>query len=93
MIVVWSAKARTELAFITDYITTDSPYTAQKFIPQIIASIETLKDHPTIGRSGRVSNTRELIVHKSYIVVYNISGGSINILSIRHTARLWPQNF
>lgn len=93
MIIIWSAIARAELAAITDYIETDSPRAALKFIPHIVSSVDILINHPEIGRSGRVNNTRELIVHKSYIVAYSVLDKSVNILSVRHTSRLWPQKF
>lgn len=93
MIIIWSAVARAELSAITDYIETESPEAALRFIPQIVSSVDMLIDHPEIGRPGRVNNTRELIVHKSYIVAYSVLDQSISILSVRHTARLWPQKF
>ena len=93
MIITWSAIARAELAAITDYIELASPKAALEFIPQIVSSVDILINHPEIGRSGRVNNTRELIVHKSYIVSYSVLDTKITILSVRHTSRLWPQKF
>lgn len=93
MIIIWSAIARAELAAITDYIETDSPQAALEFIPKIVSSVDILINHPEIGRPGRVIDTRELIVHKSYIAAYSVLDQSISILSVRHTARLWPKKF
>lgn len=93
MIITWSAIARAELAAITDYIELASPQAALEFIPQIVSSVDILINHPEIGRSGRVDNTRELIVHKSCIVSYSVLDTKITILSVRHTSRLWPQKF
>ena len=42
------------------------------------------------GRPGRVEGTRELVVHPSYLVAYRISGTEVQILTVRHAARLWP---
>jgi addiction module RelE/StbE family toxin len=93
MIITWSAIARAELAAITDYIELASPQAALEFIPQIVSSVDILINHPEIGRSGRVNGTRELIVHKTYIVSYSVLDKNITILSVRHTSRLWPQKF
>ena len=46
-----------------------------------------------IGRSGRVAETREFVVHASYILVYRVKGDRLDILAFRHTARFWPDQF
>jgi hypothetical protein len=35
-----------------------------------------------IGRAGRVSGSRELIVHPNYIVIYDIVGDTIRFLRL-----------
>lgn len=42
------------------------------------------------GRSGRVGRTRELVVHRRYIIIYDIRGDAIRVIRILHTARQWP---
>ncbi len=51
-----------------------------------------LPNNPYAGRPGRVEGTRELVVHESYLVAYEIAD-TINILTVRHAARLWPERF
>ena len=33
---------------------------------------------------------RELVVHPSYMLVYDVVGMQVRILSVVHTARQWP---
>ena len=43
-----------------------------------------------MGRGGRVPGTFELVVHSSYMVVYDIVETQVRILNVVHTARQWP---
>lgn len=49
-----------------------------------------LERHPKIGRPGKVAGTRELIPHESYRLVYEVDEDTVSILTLIHTARLWP---
>ena len=46
-----------------------------------------------MGRQGRVENIRELVVKGyPYMVAYRITEETIDLLAVRHSARLWPEN-
>ena len=49
-----------------------------------------LADHPKLGRPGKIRGSRELIPHESYRLVYEISGETVWVLALVHTARQWP---
>ena len=52
---------------------------------QILSSVDTvLPANPYAGRPGRVEGTRELVVHESYIVAYEVTD-AVYILTVRHT--------
>ncbi len=90
----WSDEALNELSEIISYIAKDNPTAAENVAQHIYSEAELLlTEHPHYGRTGRVKDTFELVVHKSYIVVYCTTLNQITILSIRHTARLWPRTF
>ena len=46
--------------------------------------------HPQLGRPGRVEHTRELVVHRNYILVYDVAGDLVRVLRVLHAARQWP---
>lgn len=86
----WSAESLSELEAIIEYIARDNPTAALELGEQILSSVEAvLPENPYSGRPGRVEGTRELVVHYSYIVAYEVTD-TINILTVRHAARLWP---
>ena len=93
MKVVWSAESIHQIEAITDYIAEDDPNAAYALADRIFTVTETvLSKHPKAGRPGRVEGTRELLVHASYIVAYEVTDEMIGILTVRHTARLWPDS-
>jgi len=49
-----------------------------------------LAEFPFLGAPGRIPGTRELIPHENDRLVYQISGDTLWILALVHTARLWP---
>ena len=94
MKIVWTSEALTEIEGIIDHIAADDLGDALSMAEQIFQAVkDNLSDNPKIGRPGRVDGTRELVVHTSYIVVYRIMSNRIEILTVRHTARLWPEKF
>ena len=57
----------------------------------LITSVDAvLPANPYAGRPGRVEGTRELVVHESDIVAYEVTD-AVYILTVRHSARLWPE--
>lgn len=56
-------------------------------------AISYLSMHPAIGRAGRVTGTRELIVSGTpFIVVYEVRKQIVFVARILHSARKWPNN-
>lgn len=67
---------------------------AARMVERIQESVELLAQHPEIGRPGRVSGTRELIVRNSpFIVPYRIHQETIEVITVFHAARQWPDRF
>ena len=85
--VEWSALALGRLQEIYDYVARDKPLAADRLAVRIVATVESLRDYPHIGRVGK-NGTRELVIGKTpYIVVYRIEGDTIKVGTIWHGAQ------
>jgi toxin ParE1/3/4 len=58
---------------------------------RIVAAVARLNAHPSSGRAGRWSDTRELVVARTaYVVIYRLRNDLVEILRVMHGARDWP---
>lgn len=92
MNILWSSEAIEDLMALRAYIAQDNPAAAQRVALHIVSNIEQLlPDNPHMGRPGRVSGTRELVIPQTpYIVPYRLQHRAIQILRVYHGARRWP---
>ena len=94
MRVRWTEPAATALGKIQDYISNENPKAAFEVVRRIRIAVNQLETQPKIGRSGRVRDTYELVVYDlPYIVPYRIVNEEVQILSVYHTSRQWPEKF
>jgi addiction module RelE/StbE family toxin len=87
---LWTRLAREDRKAIREYIAADSPVAALSIDALFSDRCKHLLDHPSLGRPGRVAGTRELVVHRNYILVYDVAGDAIRVLRVLHAARQWP---
>jgi toxin ParE1/3/4 len=94
MKVVWTAPASRELEAIGDYISRASPAAAARIVTRILDRVDDLARFPGSGRVGRVAGTRELVVTGTpFIVPYRVRFDRVEVLSVFHGARKWPESF
>ena len=95
MKVKWSAKATRDLAAACDYVAIDNEAAAGQLLKVIREVTNRTLLYPRVGREGRVKNTRELVIPGTpYIVAYRvIKDGSVQVLSVLHARRRWPEAF
>jgi toxin ParE1/3/4 len=87
----WTRPALKDLREAGDFIALDNPQAAKRIAERVQEAVEYLLGHPNMGRQGRVSGTRELVVSGTpFIVVYRIVVPTIQILRVLHHARKWP---
>ena len=86
-VIRWLPRAENSLLGIVDFIAEDKPEAAALFAGQVRAAVGSLATLPNRARVGRVATTRELVVHPNYIVVYRVTGETVDILRIRHAAQ------
>lgn len=58
--------------------------------PAFSDAVARLADFPKLGRTGKITGTRELIPHESYRLVYQVEGENLWVLALVHAARRWP---
>lgn len=88
---VWSRPAAEDRRAIRQYIAADNPRAAIALDELISAKAAHQVRRPELGRSGRVPNTRELIVHRNYVLVYDLAlDETVRVLRVLHAARQWP---
>lgn len=73
-----------------EYIAVDSPSAALDFDERLSEKAARLINHPGLGRPGRVQGTRELVVHRNYILIYDVADDLVRVLRVLHAARMWP---
>lgn len=92
MSIEWRNKAYLDAMSIIDFIDLENPVAAFAVYEEIKTQIETLLEHPHLGRPGRIIGTRELIINRTpFIAVYSVHGNIIYILRILHGAQRWPK--
>mgnify|MGYP004528519523 CR=1 FL=1 len=94
MKVVWTEHALADLDRIQQRIALDSPAAAFRLAQSIYNRTKTVvEEQPYAGRTGRVEDTRELVLPKTpYIVVYRVRS-AIEVVAVLHSSREWPKSF
>jgi addiction module RelE/StbE family toxin len=90
----WTRAASQDLESVEQYISLANPDVAIDTVLEIIRRVETLAEHPGMGRPGRVEGTRELVLGSlPYVVPYVHQSDTIIILRFLHGAMRWPESF
>ena len=87
---VWTRAAALDRQRIRAHIAGDSPRAALRLDMLISEKAGLLADQPRLGRPGRVEGTRELVVHPSYVLIYEVRRDAVRVLRLLHAARRWP---
>ena len=58
----WTRPALADLEAIGDFVARDNPNAADRIVMRIVEAVEILRDHPHLGRTGRIAGTRELVI-------------------------------
>jgi toxin ParE1/3/4 len=88
----WLRTALANLDAEAEYIGEDNPAAAGRTVQRILRAVRLLEKNPAMGRAGRVTGTRELVVAGTpYILPYRVRGEAVEILRVFHAARKWPE--
>lgn len=80
--VLWTSPALASLEGIQDYLAERNPAAASRLVNDILDRTDNLLSaNPELGRTGRISGTRELVLSDtSYIVAYRV----------KKAVEIWP---
>ena len=95
MRVIWSPEASEDLRSLGDYIAADNPEAARRVVLIIVrAAEEILAENPSIGRAGRLLDTREFAVPRTpVVIIYRVKHRVLQIVGVHHHSRRWPDLF
>jgi len=86
----WTPEAIQDRDNIYNYIEAANPLAALDLDQLFEEKAALLINRPNLGRIGRVSGTRELVAHRNYLLIYDVTDNLIRILNVVHAARQWP---
>ena len=86
----WMPGAITQREHIIAFIAEDNIDAAIHLDETIDTKCARLVEYPLSGRAGRVPETRELIVHPNYLVVYRVAEDTLEVVALLHAAQRWP---
>jgi toxin ParE1/3/4 len=91
--IVWSPRAIEHLAHLRAYIARDDPKAASRIAGALLEAVERLPELPNLGRPGRVTGTRELVVPGTqYVIPYRVRGDRLEIIAVFHGRQKWPKH-
>lgn len=96
MNIIWRRQAEADLASVFDYLIEHDPDAVLRMYATIRQRVELLADFPSLGRAGRVADTRELVIARTpYIIAYTVDSriDAVIVLRVLHGAQLWPDDF
>jgi len=89
VIVEWRPEAEADRDALVAYIEQDNPAAARRILYDLLLAADSLAEFPERGRPGLVAGTRELVLSKQYVLVYEVDGPADRVLIRRiwHMAR------
>ena len=94
MRIVWSPRAIGHLADLRAHIARDDPEAAARMATALLTAVERMAALPNLGRPGRVTGTRELVVPNTpYVVPYRLRGDRLEVIAVFHGRQRWPKRF
>ena len=92
MNIIWSPRAIEHLAHLRAYIARDNPKAANRIAGALLEAVERLAELPNLGRPGRVTGTRELVVPATpYVIPYRVRGDRLEVVAVFHGRQKWPK--
>ena len=92
MTIVWSPRAIEHLAHLRAYVARDNPKAANRAGSTLLDAVERLAELPNLGRPGRVTGTRELVVPGTpYVIPCRVRADRLEVIAVFHGRQKWPK--
>jgi toxin ParE1/3/4 len=88
--IVWSRAALDDLERISRFVAQHDEHAAEKLQRRIEESVLPVAHYPHLFRSGRLPDTREIVAHPNYVVVYRVLKTRVRVLNVLHARREYP---
>ncbi|WP_413510871.1 type II toxin-antitoxin system RelE/ParE family toxin [Serratia liquefaciens] len=88
----WTDPAIADRMAIYDYLASKDPIAAAEIDALISAAASQQSRNPSSGKVGRVSGTREWVIHHFYLLIYEVKNDLLIILAVVHSRRQWPKD-
>ena len=94
MKILWSPLSIERVTELALYIAEDKPGAADKWIISIFDTVEKLSKFPKSGRIVPELNKEEIRerIHGNYRIIYQINQNDIEILTVRHSKQILPED-
>ena len=90
----FSPQARDDLRDIHDFIASDKPIAALRFIERLEAACEQLGEHPLLGEAcEEIGHDLRMFTVGNYVLFYRRFGHGVEIARVIHGARDWRRLF
>jgi len=92
--ILWSDRAKDDLAAIGDYIAADNPRAAMQWVDKLISDVERAAAMPLAGRIvPEHADRRDIreVLRRTYRIVYRVRDEAIEMLTIFEGHRLLPE--
>ena len=90
---IWSPRSVRDLESIREHIAQDSPLYATLVLQRLVRAPERLLDFPESGRvvPERSQNELREIIVRPFRLVYRVGGDSVEVVTVFHASRLFPE--
>jgi addiction module RelE/StbE family toxin len=93
--IVWSRRAKEDLAVIGDYIAADNPAAAMRWIDRLVADVEHAAEMPLAGRIvPEYADRHDIheVLRRTYRIVYRVRDREIEVVTIFEGHRRFPED-
>lgn len=90
MQLIWTSEAQADHDDVIGYIADRNPDAADRLKNLFDRSAKQLLEFPWMHRTGRVTGTREAIVHPNYLLIYRVDEDAVVITAVVHARQQYP---